>query len=384
MLDKIYLDNAATSGKKPEAVYRAVEDCLRNISANPWRSGHSLSVAASRIVFEARVAVAELIGAADCESVIFTSNATESLNIALKGCLNAGDHVITTSMEHNSVIRPLHHLEKERRVEISVVQCDRDGNLDIKSLERAFKPNTRMVAIIHGSNVTGGIFPLDEVVDVTHANGAIVLVDGSQTVGYLDYNVEKMKIDLLAFSGHKALMGPMGIGCLYVRRGLEVRGLKQGGTGSKSEQEKHPDFLPDRLEAGTPNLPGIAGMMAGVRFVKSVGLYQIRSHGASLVGMLYETLSSIKEVRVLGMGYKGIRTPIISFTVEGMDPAEVGWRLEKEHGIMGRVGLCCSPLAHRTLGSYPAGAVRLSVGYFNTVDEIEKTMQAVKMVVRGA
>src|SRR4030042_1812323 len=273
----IYLDNAATTCPKPETVYQAMDSVMRNIGASPGRSGHRLSIEEGRIIYETREALARLLGIDNPMQIVFTSNATEALNLALRGILHPGDHVITSSMEHNSVMRPLRALEREG-VEITVVNCSPEGFLAPKDVERAIKPNTRLITLNHASNVVGTILPIAEVGQIAHHHGVLFMVDAAQTVGCYPIDVEAMNIDLLALSGHKGLYGAQGTGGLYLRRGIEreLQPLIYGGTGSQSEHEYQPDFLPDKYESGTPNTAGLAGLGAGVRFVLEHGVTEIQ------------------------------------------------------------------------------------------------------------
>ncbi|KUK34772.1 MAG: Cysteine desulfurase family protein [Caldanaerobacter subterraneus] len=269
----IYFDNAATSWPKPEEVYREVEKVLRNCG-NPGRGGHKMALESGRVIFEARQEICSIFNIKDPMRVVFTSNTTEALNIALKGILKEGDHVITSSMEHNSMIRPLMAL-KEKGIEVTIVKANEEGKIDPEDIKEAITKKTKMIAITHASNVTGTIMPIEEIGNIAREMNLIFLVDAAQTVGVLPIDVEKQNIDLLAFPGHKGLYGPQGTGGLYVRKSIEILPLEEGGTGSKSESMYQPDLMPDKLESGTPNTPGIAGLKEGVKFVKSVGIKNI-------------------------------------------------------------------------------------------------------------
>lgn len=381
----IYLDNAATSWPKPEAVYQAMDSLMRNTGASPGRSGHLMSLTAARIVHETREALCEFFGIADPSHLIFTSNATESLNLAIKGLLRPGDHVVTSSMEHNSVMRPLRSLEKAG-VEVTVVPCAPDGSLDPGEVERALRPSTRLIVLTHASNVVGTVLPVAAVGAMARGRGVPLLVDAAQTAGGYPIDVEAMNIDLLAFSGHKGLLGPQGTGCLYIRPGLEswLEPLKHGGTGSYSEHESQPAFLPDKYESGTPNTVGLAGLGAGVRFIMREGLDGIRQKEQKLTGLLLTRLAAIPGVACYGNGDPGERVAIVSFNISGMSASDVALQLEENFRIMCRPGLHCSPSAHRTLGTFPQGAVRLSPGHFHSVLDIEKTLEAVRQIARKA
>ncbi len=377
----VYLDNAATSYPKPAAVVTAVADFLDHACANPGRSGHRLSARAARVVHECRVAVARLIGAPDPRQVVFTSNATAAINTALLGFLHTGDHVVTTPLEHNAVMRPLRRLREQRGIRISVARAGGNGRLDPQALRDALRPNTRLVVATHASNVAGAVLPLN---DIRLAIGDLpLLVDAAQTAGAVPIDVEAMRIDMLAFSGHKSLLGPQGIGCLYVRSGLTIEPLVVGGTGSNSESDAQPEILPDQLESGTPNGVGIAGLGAALRFIAETGLPNIILHKEELLAGLLDGLRGIEGVRVWGAGASGQpRVPIVSVTIDGIEASEAAYQLDRRYGIMTRAGLHCAPEAHRTLGTLPAGTVRISPGYFNTLEEIGLTVEAVAELAR--
>ncbi|HEY3316282.1 MAG TPA: aminotransferase class V-fold PLP-dependent enzyme [Bacillota bacterium] len=377
-----YLDNAATSWPKPRAVEEAMIRCLREAGGNPGRSGHRLSVEAARVVFDAREAVAGLIGASDSRQVVFTGNATEALNLALSGVLEPGMHVVTTSMEHNSVSRPLRHLEG-RGVAVTVVQAGPDGLVDPDEVTRAFRPETRLVVMNHASNVVGTVQPVEEVGRACRQRGLLFLVDAAQTLGCHPVDVGDLNADLLAFTGHKSLLGPSGTGGLFVREGVPLRPLQRGGTGSQSELDVQPDFLPDQLESGTPNFVGLAGLAAGVRVVAAAGLEVIKEREERLAARLRDGLAGIPGVTVYGPGAVGGRAAqpavgVISFNLDGVDPADVGYILDAEYGVLCRVGLQCAPWAHRTIGTYPGGTVRLSLGFYNQEADVDQVLSAVR------
>ena len=383
--DIIYFDNAATSWPKPEETFRAMEHYLREIGGNPGRSGHRLSLDAARIVLEARDAVAELFGIEDALQVVFTKNATEALNLATQGLLRPGDHVITSSMEHNSVMRPLRSLEKQG-VEITVLSCSSAGELDPADLFPVLRPNTRAIYLTSASNVTGTLMPLAEVGRIARENGLIFCVDAAQAGGSFPLNVAELGVDLLAFTGHKSLYGPQGTGGLYIRKGLEkeICPLMTGGTGSRSEFEEQPDFLPDKFESGTPNTVGLAGLEAGVRFVLRQGVAQIRAHEVHLTGLLLDGLQAIPGVTLFGPESPLQRIAVVSFAIQGLSPAEISLALDEEENIMSRPGLHCSPSAHRTIGTFPVGTTRFSLGAFNTVEQVHTALEAVSRLAAMA
>jgi cysteine desulfurase/selenocysteine lyase len=386
----IYFDNAATSWPKPPEVTEAMVHFMREVGANPGRSGHRLSVEAGRIVYETREALAEFFNIEDPLRIVFGYNVTEGLNLALRGYLRPGDHVITSSMEHNSVMRPLRALEREG-VELTVVACSSEGFLDPADVEAAIQANTVMVVLNHGSNVVGSLLPVAEAGRICRQHDLLLLVDAAQTAGAYPIDVEADDIDLLGFTGHKALCGPMGTGGLYIgpRVDLErLEPLKRGGTGSRSELEEQPDFLPDMCESGTANTVGLAGLGAGVRFVLKQGVEKVRRHEETLTAQLIEGLKTIPStgsgrrpgVTVYG-GHDATRqAATVSFNVAGLEPSEVGLRLDEEYGIMCRVGLHCAPSAHKTIGTFPTGTVRFGLSYFNTEEEVEAAVRAVRQM----
>ena len=377
----IYLDNAASSWPKPDATWQAMEHFMRSVGANPGRSGHRLSIEAGRIIIEAREALAELFGIDDPLRICFTRNATESLNLAIYGILQAGDHCITTSMEHNSVMRPLRALEK-KGVELSVVPCSTQGELNPQDIEKAIQKNTRLIVTTRASNIVGTLMPISEVGETARAHGIPYCIDAAQTAGAYPIDVEAMNIDLLAFTGHKSLYGPQGTGGLYIREELEeeIEPLMRGGTGSRSESQEQPDFMPDKYESGTPNTVGIAGLGAGARFCLEQGVAQIRAKEEGLIRMLIEGLQAIPGVIVHGCGDATKQVAICSFTISDLAPSEVTMSLDEEYGIMSRPGLHCAPISHQTIGTSPEGTIRLSAGYFTTEKDITLAIDAVRKI----
>ena len=380
----VYFDNAATSWPKPQETMDAMYLFAAHTGANPGRSGHSLSVQAAREVMDTREALAELLCVQDMLRIIFTRNATESLNLVFKGLLHKGDHVITSSMEHNSVMRPLRGLESQG-VKLSVVQCAPTGELDPGDIRAAIMRGTRMIVLTHASNVTGTLMPVSEVGSIAREHGIVFCVDAAQTAGSVPIDVQSMNIDILVFTGHKALFGPQGTGGLYLGPGLEheLTPLVMGGTGSLSEFEKQPDFLPDKYESGTPNAMGLAGLGAGVRFLQRQGLASVRAREEELKEQLIEGLRNIRGVHVYGPKDMARSIANVSFTMESTSPSEVTLALDEFYGIMSRPGLHCAPSAHRTIGTFPGGTVRFSLGYFNTSDQVSYALQAVSDLCAG-
>ncbi|MBI5787770.1 MAG: aminotransferase class V-fold PLP-dependent enzyme [Candidatus Schekmanbacteria bacterium] len=380
----IYFDCAATSWPKPEAVYRAVDHCLREVGANPGRSGHQMSVEAERIVLTARANIAELLGVEDEARIILTFNTTDALNLAIKGILRPKDHVITTSIEHNSVMRPLRSLEKQGLITVTVIRCNSQGFFAPSEIEKNIQSNTRLVTVTHASNVIGSIQPVEEIGQALKKYPKVYyLVDAAQTAGIFPVNVKDIGAHLLAFPGHKGLLGPQGTGGLYVAEGVEdvLVPLKQGGTGSKSEYELHPDILPDKYESGTKNTPGLAGLAAGVEFILSEGREKIQKHEQTLTAHLLNKLQEIDEVIIYGPQDALKQTAVVSINVKDMSPSDVGYYLDHEYSVMTRVGLHCAPTTHKTIGTAPSGTVRLSMGYFNTIDEIDYVCRSLKEIV---
>ena len=375
----IYLDNAATSFPKPESVYKAVSDTLRKYGSSPGRGGHKMSIQTERLIFETREKIASFFNIPSSSNVIFTFNVTMGINLALKGFLKAGDHVLTSSMEHNAVMRPLKRLEKEG-VAKTVVKCSNEGFLNSKDIEREIKPNTKLIIITHASNVVGTILPIREVGEIARKKGIAFFVDAAQSAGLLPIDVQRDNIDMLGCTGHKSLFGPQGTGFLYIKDGLDIKPLIEGGTGSNSESDEMPDFFPDKFQAGTLNTPGIAGLGAGIEFIQKEGLKNIRAKELHLTTEIMNGLKNIKGVKLYGSLNPLDRVAVVSFNIEGKDPSEVGNILNEKYNIMSRVGLHCAPNAHRTIGTFTEGTVRVSVGYFNTEEDIDKLISAIRNI----
>jgi cysteine desulfurase family protein len=380
----VYLDNAATSWPKPPEVVRAVTDFLERVGGNPGRAGHRLSTQASRIVYDAREALAELFHVADPLRILFAPNITQAINTALCGLLRPGDRVVTTSVEHNAVMRPLRALERQG-VQVSVVRCASDGTLDLGAFAEAVRPGTRLVVATHANNVTGTILPIGDMAAVARYVGAFMLVDAAQTAGVLPIDMPGLGIDLLAFTGHKGLQGPQGTGGLILGERIDparIDPLVRGGTGSNSEYDEQPEELPDKFESGTPNGLGIAGLGAGVRVVLTRGVAAIRAHEIALTQMLVDGLATIPRVQQHGPRDAAQRTAVASFIVEGRRPSEIGLRLDEEYGILCRVGLHCAPATHRTIGTFPCGTVRMAPGLSTTASDVRMALEAVARVAR--
>ncbi len=374
----VYLDNAATSFPKPEAVATVMDRLLRTTALSPGRAAHAFSLAASREIFAARERLAAFFGCPDSSRLIFTANVTEALNVGLFGLLRKGGHVIATSLEHNSVMRPLRHLEREGHISLSLLPASPAGETDPAELAKARRSDTRLIVINHVSNVTGTMAPLAELAALK--GEALLVVDGAQSAGVFDFDVTALGIDFFAFTGHKGLLGPTGTGGFVLGQGVELPPFKMGGTGSASEFELQPDFAPDCYEAGTPNTLGIAGLAAGVAFIQETGLATIRQHELALAGRFLDGLSQINGVTVYGLPAGSQRGAVVSFRLAGKGVDEVAYRLDRDFGIMVRAGLHCAPAAHRSLGTFPEGTVRASFGFCNTMAEVEYCLDALARI----
>jgi len=375
----IYLDNAATSWPKPDCVQEAMLRYMRDIGASPGRSAHRLAVEAERVRFDAREVVAELLGLSDPMRVIFLPNGTAALNLVIQGMLPAGSHALTTGMEHNAVMRPLRAV-RQHGVHVSVVPCRPDGTLDPETIDDLIQPNTRLIVVNHASNVCGTVLPIRAIGAAARRHGVPFLVDAAQTVGCHPIDINADNIDLLAFTGHKGMLGPSGTGGLAIHDRFDVAGLPpltHGGTGSLSEQDRQPDLLPDKYEAGTPNFLGIAGLAAGVRYILDHGVDRIHEYERRLTQGLIDGLKGVPTVRVFGTCDAGRQTATVSFTIEDQSVSNIAHRLDERFGIMCRPGLHCAPQAHRTIGTFPHGTLRFAPGSFTTDAEIDQAVDAV-------
>lgn len=372
----IYLDHAATSWPKPPKVLEAMRKAMDEAGANPGRGSHRMAVEASRVLYGTRKVLADLFGVNNPNDIALTSNTTEALNLAIKGYLHEGDHVIATMIEHNSVRRPLEYLKRTRGIQVEYVAVDEEGQLDLQLIERAFRSNTRLVVCSHSSNLLGSIIPIMELGRMVKEKGAVLLVDAAQSAGMLDIHVEDMHVGMLAFPGHKGLLGPQGTGGLYISPHIDLEPLMHGGTGSQSEAIEQPTVRPDRYEAGTPNTIGFAGLRAGVEQVLEWTPRQIYQHEWELTQYLMEGLQQISDLRLLGPGLGVARTGIVAFVSEKYSASELAFRLDREYGIAVRAGFHCTPLAHMASGTVQTGAVRASVGMSTRRDEVERMIEA--------
>lgn len=385
-MTRIYLDNAATSWPKPEAVYRAVDDYQRRLGAPAGRGAYSEAAETERIVAACRQKIAELIDVSDPKRIIFTLNGTDSLNLALHGILRPGDHVVTSVCEHNSVLRPLHFLAEHRQVTASYVGCDSQGFVSPDDIRRAITPQTRLIALVHASNVTGAIQPVEDVGSIAGEHGLIYLIDAAQSLGYVPIDVRRLGCHLLAAPGHKGLLGPLGTGVLYVAPGIEdqLLPLRQGGTGTRSDEDIQPTSLPDRYESGNLNVSGIVGLKAGASLTLQQGVDTWNPHVRELTGRLLDGLAELAHVQVYGPPMNHRRVGVVSINVEGYDPQELASLLDANWQIQTRAGLHCAPRMHAALGTAPRGTLRVSIGHFSSADEIDQLLAALQEVATAS
>jgi len=379
----IYLDYAATSYPKPVSVIQAVTDCLQHYCANPGRSGHRLAIEAARKVFEARETVADFFHVPDSRNVIFTANATMAINCAIASVLEEGDHVVVSSMEHNAVMRPLRYMEEKGRISITLLPSDTNGLINTEALT-AVPYNTKLVVINHASNVNGAVQDIASIVKtVKSINPSIaILIDASQSAGIIPINVQRIGCDFLAFTGHKALCGPQGIGGLIINTDTPLKPFIMGGTGSKSESQLQPEFLPDKFESGTLNLPGIVSLQAGIEYIQPQ-MEEIKAKELEYIKQLVECLSHINGIKLYWSNSFETQIGVISFSHKEISCSEIGQRLNDEYSICVRVGLHCAPLAHQTIGSFPDGTVRISVGAFTKQSDIDSFCRAIEQITKA-
>ena len=371
----IYMDNAATTMHKPQEVIDAVVNAM-NSMGNAGRGASEAALSASRVIYDTRDRLAELFGAEDARRIAFTSNSTESLNIAIKGSLNPGDHVITTVLEHNSVLRPLYEMEKNG-VELSIIRCDEKGMPDISQMEASIKENTKMIICTNGSNLTGNYVDVSVIGKMAHAHGLMFVVDASQTAGVFPINVQEMNIDILCFTGHKGLLAPQGTGGIYVKEGIELRPLKTGGSGIQTYSKEHPVQMPTALEAGTLNGHGIAGLHAALGYLKKEGIDNIRRKEQELMWRFYNGVKDIPGVKIYGDYSQKERCAIVTLNIGDYDSSEVSDELLMEYNISTRSGGHCEPLMHKALGTVEQGAVRFSFSHYNTEEEVDAAVRAI-------
>jgi cysteine desulfurase family protein len=386
-LNRIYLDNAATTWPKPEAVYAAVDQYQRENGAPNGRSGYREAMEANGIVERARQGVATLIGTDDPMQIVFGSNGTDVLNLAIRGVVRPGDHVVTTVCDHNSVLRPLRALSEQAGVNVGYVPCDGEGHVSPDDVRAALRPETRLVAVIHASNVTGAIQPIESIGRVVREHGALFLVDAAQSLGHMPIDVSQLEVDLLAAPGHKGLLGPLGTGVLYIRPGVEtvLQPLRYGGTGTRSDEDRQPEELPDKYEPGNHNLLGLAGLVASCEFLARKSIEAIHRHHVELTARLLERIRCTDGLTIHGPQSTANRTSVVSVTVDGYDPQELAAVLESTHRIQCRAGLHCAPRMHAALGTTAGGGtLRLSPGFATTIDEIDQVAAALEEVASVA
>lgn len=383
-IQRIYFDQAATSFPKPESVPQAMLYYMNEVGCNVNRSSYATAYTAEDIIFETREQLTEMFHGDDCKNSVFTANITSGLNVLLKGLLKSGDHVLVSSMEHNAVMRPLQQL-RNRGVTFTRIPCDSQGNMDTEILPNLLRPNTKAVITTHASNVCGTLLPIGDIGRFCKDHGLIFIVDSAQTAGLFPIDMKEMNIDALAFTGHKSLLGPQGIGGFLIREHLvsKIEPLLSGGTGSLSHTEEIPDFMPDRFEPGTLNIPGIYGLFAALGYLKHTGIPAIREKELELTGKFLDGLKAIRKVKIIGRPDTCQRAPVVSIQFTGIDQAEAAYELDNSYHIQTRVGLHCAPSAHKTLHTYPVGTVRFSFGHWNTEDEVNECLNALEEISYG-
>ncbi|MDQ0061533.1 aminotransferase class V-fold PLP-dependent enzyme [Paenibacillus harenae] len=379
----IYLDHAATSWPKPPEVTDAVVQAMLHDAANPGRGSHAMAVRASRVLFDTRKQLAKLFNIKNPNDIAFASNTTMALNMAIKGWVKPGDHVITTSVEHNSVRRPLYYLEQTIGIQVTYVEGDEQGNINMDDVAGAIQSNTTLVVANHSSNLLGTITPIEKIAELTKSKGIKLLVDAAQSAGILPVDVRGMGIDLLAFPGHKGLLGPQGTGGLYIDPEVDLVPLLHGGTGSQSEAREQPQVRPDKYEAGTQNTPGLAGLRAGVQYVLNETVQNIHNKEWTLAQRMMEGLTTVPGLKLLGPKLGEQRTGIVAFVVDGIDPSELSFILDQHYRIAVRAGFHCTPLAHACAGTSATGAVRASVGLFTTEEEVDVLTNAMREITKN-
>ncbi|MGL5088451.1 MAG: aminotransferase class V-fold PLP-dependent enzyme [Cetobacterium sp.] len=367
-----YFDNSATSSPKPERVYRIVDTAIREYSANPGRAGHRKAIEVGKKIYEVREKVANFFGVKNSLNVAFTSNATESLNFAIKGAIPRDSHVITTNFEHNSVLRPLFYMQDERDVKITFINT-------YEELEKNITSQTKAVVINHISNVNGTVQDIKIIGEICKKYGILFILDASQSAGYIDINMERDNIDILCLTGHKSLFGIQGVGAICLKDGVKIKPIIEGGTGSFSKLSRQPEEMPEVLEAGTLNTPGVMSLGAGIDFILEIGIHKIKEHEDNLSEKFIKSLEKIEKIK-LYKSITGEQGPVISLNIEGIESGDLSTILDEEFGILVRPGFHCAPLAHKVIGSYEAGTVRFSFGFFNTEEELDFILEALKNI----
>lgn len=383
-MPEIYADHAATTFPRPPEIVDAISAYLLEIGCSPGRGGYRRALEAARLVFEARLSLAELFNVPRAEQIIFTPSVTYALNLLLKGILQPGDHALISSMEHNAVVRPLSRLNRERGVLVEMLACNQDGTLDPLQVKKALRRDTRLVVLTHASNVTGTLLPVYEVGELLAGSDVFYAIDAAQTAGSEQIDFQELRCDYLAFTGHKGLLGPPGIGglCLSERAAEQTAPLIEGGTGSRSEEEEQPPFLPDKFESGTQNVPGVAGLAAGVRLINAAGPKELGRRKRELTAGLLDGLATLPGVTVYGTRRPEKMTATVSLNIDGFDSGDLSFMLEQCFSIMTRSGLHCAPLAHRTIGTFPKGTLRFSFGFGNTLADVHHILAALREIMR--
>lgn len=384
-MGKIYLDNAATAFPKAPGVSKSICEYLDNVGSNVGRGTYQESYTAGQIVYETRELIGKLFNFNDPLNIVFTMNITQSLNMLLKGFLKSGDHVIVTSMEHNAVMRPLTSLKDDRGVEFDRVLCDNQGRLNPRDIEKHIKKNTKLIVMTHASNVCGTILPVEEVGQICKKHNIHFIIDSAQSAGVLDVDFNELNLSALAFTGHKGLLGPQGIGGFILRSNMveKLSPLIEGGTGSLSESELQPDYMPDKFESGTLNIPGIYGLNASLKYLFDKGIKTIHSIEADLTETFLNDISNMDSINIIGSKSISERTSVVSLDFKTMDNSEAAFLLDRDFGISTRVGLHCAPNAHKTLGTFPRGTVRFSFGHFNTSDEVKYAVESINKILKN-
>jgi cysteine desulfurase family protein len=378
-----YLDNAATSYPKPNVVINTISNFMKNIGATAGRGAYKSAITADRLIFDCRNNICKLFNGKDPSKVIFTYNITDSLNILINGILNPGDHVITSSLEHNSVWRPLKTLQRDKNIQISQVPCTSKGITNPKDVEKLIRENTKFIVFTHASNVLGTIQPIREIGALAKKHNIIFLVDSAQTAGAYPIDVQKDNIDILAFTGHKSLFGPTGTGGFLLNCDTNIRPLKSGGTGEDSKNPYQPDFYPNKFEAGTLNVAGIVGLGEGIKYISNLGVENIRAKEDEVIEYALKRLEEIPKICIYGPKDPQKIVGVISFNIKGISGEEIAFKLDQEYDIMIRVGFHCAPTAHRIMGTYEIGAMRIGIGYFNTKKDIDILTDALKNIVKS-
>jgi cysteine desulfurase family protein len=381
---KIYLDNAATSFPKPQEVYASMMNYMTNIGSNPGRGASSASLAGNKVILNCRYALMDFFHFDKVENVIFTSNITTSLNTLIKSIVQEGWHVITSTMDHNATLRPLTTLSQRGVITLDIVPCSKEGFLNVDDFTRSLKPNTKLVVLSHSSNIIGSIQPLEAIGKICKEKGIYFIIDAAQTAGVLPLDFYKLNCNALAFTGHKSLLGPQGIGGFLIDDEFNEKCTTfiEGGTGSLSSSIIQPDFLPDKFESGTQNGPGVAGLLEGINFINTQGIDSIRQHEQYLCESFINGLLNINSIEVYGSRDTSKRTAAISVNSTKIDNSELGFILDTEYGITTRTGLHCAPLAHKTIGTYPTGSLRFGIGFFNDIKDINYTLSSINTIIR--